>query len=151
MKISLVAVTPSPRRLRSDPASALVQDYLGRASQYQGCDFVTFPTESALLASAARQGTRSPIALVLLDSGGKLLSSTGFAAYLGRQRDSGRQHLLAAVGPADGWSTEARQHADLLLSLGPMTLPHALAQAVLAEQVYRALTILAGHPYHTGH
>jgi len=55
------------------------------------------------------------------------------------------------VGPADGWSAEARNRAQLLLSLGAMTLPHELARVVLAEQVYRACTILAGHPYHSGH
>jgi 23S rRNA (pseudouridine1915-N3)-methyltransferase len=58
---------------------------------------------------------------------------------------------VLAIGPADGWSAEARQRADLLLSLGRMTLPHQLARVVLAEQVYRAFTILAGHPYHSGH
>jgi 23S rRNA (pseudouridine1915-N3)-methyltransferase len=56
-----------------------------------------------------------------------------------------------AIGPADGWSDTARQRADLLLSLGRITLPHQLARVVLAEQVYRAFTILAGHPYHSGH
>ncbi len=59
--------------------------------------------------------------------------------------------LIVAVGPANGWSVQARSRANLLLSLGPMTLPHALAQVVVAEQIYRALTILAGHPYHCGH
>jgi len=59
--------------------------------------------------------------------------------------------VLFAVGPADGWSAEARNRAQLLLSLGAMTLPHELARVVLAEQVYRACTILAGHPYHSGH
>jgi 23S rRNA (pseudouridine1915-N3)-methyltransferase len=58
---------------------------------------------------------------------------------------------MLAIGPADGWSVAARQRADLLVSFGRLTLPHQLARVVLAEQVYRALTILAGHPYHTGH
>lgn len=58
---------------------------------------------------------------------------------------------VLAIGPADGWSPEARVRADLVVSFGPMTLPHSLARVVLAEQVYRALTILAGHPYHSGH
>jgi 23S rRNA (pseudouridine1915-N3)-methyltransferase len=59
--------------------------------------------------------------------------------------------LVLAIGPADGWSAATRKRANLLLSLGRMTLPHQLARIVLAEQVYRALTILAGHPYHSGH
>jgi len=58
---------------------------------------------------------------------------------------------LFAVGPADGWSEEARSQARLLLSLGPMTLAHALARLVMAEQLYRTFTILTGHPYHKGH
>ena len=56
-----------------------------------------------------------------------------------------------AIGPADGWSSVARQRANLLFSLGRITLPHQLARVVLAEQVYRAFTILSGHPYHSGH
>lgn len=79
------------------------------------------------------------------------MSSEAFAKWLGTRRDGGEQHVVVAVGPADGWSEEARKRADLLLSLGPMTLPHALARLVAAEQVYRAFTILAGHPYHCGH
>ncbi len=58
---------------------------------------------------------------------------------------------MLAIGPADGWSTAARARAGLLLSFGAITLPHELARVVLAEQIYRALTILAGHPYHSGH
>ncbi len=70
---------------------------------------------------------------------------------MGRLRDNGTQTLVLAIGPADGWSDGARARASLLLSFGAITLPHELARAVLAEQIYRALTILAGHPYHCGH
>jgi 23S rRNA (pseudouridine1915-N3)-methyltransferase len=59
--------------------------------------------------------------------------------------------MVFAIGPADGWSEAARERAQLLLSLGPMTLAHALARLVVAEQLYRAFTILSGHPYHAGH
>jgi 23S rRNA (pseudouridine1915-N3)-methyltransferase len=79
------------------------------------------------------------------------MSSEAFAAWVGSRRDEGDQHLLFAVGPADGWSEEARSQARLLLSLGPMTLAHALARLVMAEQLYRTFTILTGHPYHKGH
>jgi 23S rRNA (pseudouridine1915-N3)-methyltransferase len=89
--------------------------------------------------------------VVLLDSRGKQYSSEEFAGRIGQLRDEGTQRLVLAVGPADGWSAEARQRADLLFSLGRITLPHQLARVVLAEQVYRAFTILAGHPYHSGH
>jgi 23S rRNA (pseudouridine1915-N3)-methyltransferase len=79
------------------------------------------------------------------------MASEAFAAWMGSRRDQGAQHLVFAIGPASGWSDEARKQAQLLLSLGPMTLAHALARLVLAEQIYRAFTILAGHPYHCGH
>jgi 23S rRNA (pseudouridine1915-N3)-methyltransferase len=87
----------------------------------------------------------------LLDSRGRQFTSEAFAAWITARRDQGARHLVFAIGPADGWSDHARQQAQLLLSLGPMTLPHSLARLVLAEQLYRACTILAGHPYHTGH
>jgi 23S rRNA (pseudouridine1915-N3)-methyltransferase len=61
------------------------------------------------------------------------------------------QRLIFAVGPADGWSEKGCARANLLLSFGRITLPHQLARVVLAEQLYRAFTILAGHPYHSGH
>lgn len=98
-----------------------------------------------------RKSGRTPATPVLLDSRGRTLSSEAFAAWVGKRRDQGAQHLVFAIGPASGWSDEARARAQLLLSLGPMTLAHALARVVLAEQIYRAFTILAGHPYHCGH
>ncbi len=59
--------------------------------------------------------------------------------------------IVFAIGPASGWSDGARKSAQTMLSLGPMTLPHEMARLVVAEQLYRAFTIVAGHPYHTGH
>ena len=79
------------------------------------------------------------------------MSSEGYAQFLGNLRDSGTQDSVLAIGPADGWSRAAHAQAGLLLSFGAMTLPHELALVVLAEQTYRALTILGGHPYHSGH
>ena len=151
MKILLTGVTASERRLRADPAFSLVESYLSRAGQYEPCSFAGFATEAALLAATARRGGRSRAFLLLLDGRGALMSSQAFATRIGALRDMGQQDLVLAVGPASGWSSDALTRADLLLSLGPMTLPHALAQAVAAEQIYRALTILAGHPYHCGH
>jgi 23S rRNA (pseudouridine1915-N3)-methyltransferase len=98
-----------------------------------------------------RQQGRTPLVAVLLDSRGKQMSSEVFAAWLGTRRDEGAQHIVFAIGPASGWSDAARGQAKLLLSLGPMTLAHALARLVAAEQLYRAFTILTGHPYHGGH
>jgi 23S rRNA (pseudouridine1915-N3)-methyltransferase len=97
-----------------------------------------------------RQG-KTPVLVVLLDSTGRQMTSEAFAAWLGARRDEAARHIVFAIGPADGWSKTGRQRAQLLLSLGPMTLPHALARLVVAEQLYRACTILAGHPYHSGH
>jgi 23S rRNA (pseudouridine1915-N3)-methyltransferase len=88
---------------------------------------------------------------VLLDSRGETLSSEGFSKWLGARRDAGQQMIVFAIGPASGWSPGAPRQAQTLLSLGPMILPHELARLVLAEQIYRAFTILAGHPYHVGH
>ncbi len=97
--------------------------------------------------SSARTPSTSSCSTAL----GKQLTSEAFAAHLGKLRDAGTQQILFAIGPANGWSAESRKKTQLLLSLGPMTLPHELARVVLAEQIYRACTILAGHPYHSGH
>ena len=90
----------------------------------------------------------SPLRIVLLDERGKQLSSEQFAAILGRWRDEGVRETRFMLGAADGHSETERSGADLLLAMGAMTWPHLLARAMLAEQLYRATTILAGHPYH---
>jgi len=151
MKITLAAIAPRRGRSKSDPTESLLVDYVERSSRYISCDSQLFESEAALLEWLDRQSGRTPAHVVLLDSRGQLLSSEEFAQQLGRLRDGGTQRLVLAIGPADGWSAAARQRANLLFSLGRITLPHQLARVVLAEQVYRALTILAGHPYHSGH
>ena len=151
MKILLVAISASRSRALSDTAHALAEDYLARAARYLPCQAQTYPSEEALLDWINRQSARTVPVLILLDSRGKQLSSEAFANHLGWLRDSGTQTLIFAIGPANGWSPAARARADLVLSMGAITLPHQLARAVLAEQIYRALTILAGHPYHSGH
>jgi 23S rRNA (pseudouridine1915-N3)-methyltransferase len=88
---------------------------------------------------------------VLLDSRGKQFSSEEFAQFLQNHQDRSSQPLILVVGAADGFSDQARKSASAVLSLGRMTLAHELARVVLLEQVYRAFTILKGHPYHTGH
>jgi 23S rRNA (pseudouridine1915-N3)-methyltransferase len=124
--------------------------YLNRIAPFARCDTVAFRTENAFLDSIQKQSGR-PATLVLLDSRGKQFTSETFAAWLGRQRDEAVPRAVFAIGPASGWSDDARSRAQLLLSLGSLTLAHALARLVLAEQLYRASTILTGHPYHTGH
>lgn len=85
---------------------------------------------------------------IVLDESGKALSSQAFAALIARQRDGGCKAMAFLIGGPDGHGAEASSGATLKLSLGPMTLPHGLARAVLVEQIYRAATILSGHPYH---
>jgi 23S rRNA (pseudouridine1915-N3)-methyltransferase len=151
MKITLAAVGPRRTRSKSEASDRLIADYIERASRYVPCDSEVFDSETAVIDWLDRQAGRTPAYAVLLDSRGQQYTSDEFAAHLGRVRDEGVQRLVLAIGPADGWSPAARQRANLLFSFGRMTLPHQLARVVLAEQVYRALTILAGHPYHSGH
>ena len=146
MKIQLLTVAGRTSSGLFDP---MAQHYAGRIQAFAEFESVRHKSETALLEAVERN--RNPGPLVLLDSRGKLFSSRDFAAWIGGQRDTGRRNLIFAIGPADGWSDEARKRAELLLSLGPMTLAHELARVVLCEQIYRAFTILAGHPYHTGH
>jgi 23S rRNA (pseudouridine1915-N3)-methyltransferase len=134
-----------------DEMDSLASVYLGRCAAFARCKAEAFKTEAALMEWLGRQQGRTPVVAVLLDSRGKQMSSEVFAVWLGARRDEGAQHIVFAIGPASGWSDAARGQAQLLLSLGPMTLAHALARAVMAEQIYRAFTILTGHPYHGGH
>jgi 23S rRNA (pseudouridine1915-N3)-methyltransferase len=85
---------------------------------------------------------------VALDSQGVALSSEALADRLRAWRDGGASDLAFLIGGAGGLDPAVREAADLVLSLGPMTWPHILVRALLAEQLYRAQTILAGHPYH---
>jgi 23S rRNA (pseudouridine1915-N3)-methyltransferase len=90
----------------------------------------------------------SPHRTVLLDERGKDLTSREFAGLLERWRDDGVREARFVLGAADGHSREEREEADLLFAFGKATWPHLLARAMLAEQLYRATTIVAGHPYH---
>jgi 23S rRNA (pseudouridine1915-N3)-methyltransferase len=148
MRISILAVAT---REKNETATALAAQYEQRLRQYTECSSQLVATESKLFQIATAQSGRTRPVLVLLDSRGRTMSSDQLAAWIGRERDAGIQHLNFAIGPADGWSKESRERADLLLSFGPMTFPHELARVMLAEQLYRAFTILAGHPYHGGH
>jgi 23S rRNA (pseudouridine1915-N3)-methyltransferase len=159
MRVLLAAV----RRAGGEAGLALsfasaAKVYLERMQRYEPAEFADYASEAALLAAVEKLRARTAPVVALLDSRGQGLSSEELARWMGRQREGGAQNLVFAVGPADGWSAEtlarakaeARAGTGLLLSLGAMTLPHELARVVLAEQVYRALSILAGHPYHRG-
>lgn len=85
---------------------------------------------------------------VALDERGNALSSMDFAKKLEGWRDTGRREVRFLIGAADGHEEQLRDRADLLLSFGPATWPHMLVRAMLAEQLFRATSILANHPYH---
>lgn len=91
---------------------------------------------------------QTPCKTVLLDEKGRNLTSEELAEIIGRWRDDGMREARFVLGAADGHSAEERAGADLLLAFGKATWPHLLARAMLMEQLYRATTILAGHPYH---
>lgn len=148
VKVTLAAIAGrSPEK----GLDSLTAAYLVRLAQYTETANKLFRSEEDFLGAMDRLRGRTAPFLVLLDSRGKMLSSEELAARIRTSRDSGLQNLVFAVGPADGWSESSRNQAGLLLSLGRMTLPHELARLVVAEQIYRAFTILAGHPYHCGH
>jgi len=151
MQIILAAVSQRARKAKSAAAESLAADYIERAARLCPTVAALFDSENALLAAADRQPGRPAAHIILFDSRGDTLTSEEFASYIGRLRDDGAQRILLAIGPADGWSPAALARAHRTISLGRMTLPHELARAVAAEQIYRALTILAGHPYHSGH
>lgn len=151
MKITLAAVAARRIRSKSEATDRLLADYIERAGRYVPCDSQLFDSEAAVLDWLDRQPGRTPAYSILFDSRGQQCSSEEFSALLGRIRDEGTQRIALVIGPADGWSPAARKRADFLFSFGRITLPHQLARVVVAEQVYRALTILAGHPYHSGH
>lgn len=145
-------------RLRAGPERSLIDDYLlrldrtgrplglGPATEHEVEDRKGggMAAEAALLARAVPQGAR----LVALDERGLTLTSPDFAARLAAERDRGAQDLAFVIGGADGLDPGLRARADWALSFGAMVWPHALARVMLAEQLYRAATILAGSPYH---
>jgi 23S rRNA (pseudouridine1915-N3)-methyltransferase len=149
MQITLAHI--GTRAGKNDGCGGLVEDYLKRCAGWSTCVSEAFRSEEAFLEWLGKQRGRTETFLLLLDGRGKQMSSEDLAAWLGKRRDEGTQHVVFAVGPADGWTDEARaecKRRGVMLSLGPMTLAHSLARLVMAEQIYRAFTILTGHPYH---
>ncbi|ABQ61006.1 ribosomal RNA large subunit methyltransferase H [Brucella ovis IntaBari-2006-46-332] len=167
MRVSVFAVG----RMKSGPKRELVERYFDRfakAGPPLGLEFagVSEIPESRgqtaqlrkaeeaqriheALDNAKSGGTSSGgAALILLDERGKALGSEAFAAIVGRMRDDGKRQLIVAIGGPDGHDPALRSRADLVLALGELTWPHQIARILIAEQLYRAATILAGHPYH---
>jgi 23S rRNA (pseudouridine1915-N3)-methyltransferase len=137
-------------KTKESAIQALTDEYLKRIRRFAEIEGVSLKDEASLI-RAAGSGKGSRSFLVLLDSRGKQMSSEELARYVGDHQDRNPLPIAFAIGPADGFSDAARQKADLLLSFGRMTLAHELARVVLLEQLYRAFSILKGHPYHTGH
>ena len=147
LTLAYIGTRPASR----DGLDSLSKTYLERCAPWAQCATEAFRTEDALFDWLQRKQGRTKAILVVFDSRGKQMTSEAFAGWLGARRDEGAQHMVFAVGPADGWSEKSKAKAQLLLSLGPMTMAHPLARLVAAEQLYRAFTILSGHPYHGGH
>ena len=154
MKLHICAVG----RMRAGPERAIFDDYMLRAERTGralGLGAATLhevedkkggglDAEAALLERALPQGAMR----VALDERGRLLTSPDFAARLAGWRDMGRSDLAFIIGGADGIAPSLRETADFTLSLGKMVWPHMLARVMLSEQIYRAMTILTGGPYH---
>jgi 23S rRNA (pseudouridine1915-N3)-methyltransferase len=144
LKIAWIGKTKEPAIAR------LTEEYLERISRYSQVDGITLRDEADLLAKFG-PSVRMKSTLVLLDSRGKEFSSEQFAKFLGDYQERNPLPLVLAIGGSDGFGADARSAAQHVISLGRMTLAHELARIVLLEQVYRAFTILKGHPYHSGH
>lgn len=149
MKLRVTWIQAKPGKDKFAGVHALTEEYVKRISRYSSLETKELPSETALFKDLSASKTK-PV-LVILDSRGKQMSSEEFAKFIDGHQQRGTQGLWFAVGGADGLSKEARNAAATELSLGKMTLPHELARVVLLEQIYRAFTILKGHPYHTGH
>jgi 23S rRNA (pseudouridine1915-N3)-methyltransferase len=154
MRLHLCAVG----RLRAGPERALVDDYVqrfDRTGRPLGLGPLTehevedrrgggMVAEAVLLEKAVPQGA----VLVVLDERGRTLDSPGFARLIAGWRDAGRQDAAFVIGGADGVDPALRARAEVAVSFGAMVWPHMLVRVMLAEQLYRAATILAGSPYH---
>ena len=138
-------------KTKNPAIQSLTDEYLKRLKQYSEVEGVAVKDEAALLKLCGRARGSPRRGMVALDSRGKQLSSKELAGFLRDYQDRNSAPLAFVLGPADGFSEDLRAKADLVLSLGKMTFAHELARVVLLEQVYRAFTILKGHPYHLGH
>jgi len=127
-------------RIGRGSEAELVERYLAR---------ISWPTRVTELADRAKPPALPANSIaILLDEKGESLNSVELARRLERWRDQGKREARFAIGGADGFDDTARSDADLLLSFGKATWPHLLARAMLAEQLWRATSIIANHPYH---
>ena len=141
MRIRLVMLG----KTRRGEIRALLDDYLARLRHFAEVEVTELREDSA---ASLRKLTLDPAAtVVLLDDAGKQQTSAQFAKWLGEVRDRGARELVFLCGAAEGFPESLRRRATQKLSLSSLTFSHELARAMLAEQLYRAFAILAGHPY----
>ncbi len=141
MKIRLVMLG----KTRRPEIRALLDDYLARIGRFADVQLTELREDSA--ASLRKLALDSAATVVLLDDAGKPQTSAQFAKWLGETRDHGTREVVFLCGGAAGFPDTLRRRASQKLSLSSLTFSHELARAMLAEQLYRAFAILAGHPY----
>jgi 23S rRNA (pseudouridine1915-N3)-methyltransferase len=151
VKLRVAWIQARAAKQKSREAQKLAEGYAQRLSHYAPLDLEPLASTSDLFKVLEREKKKAPAFLVLLDSRGTQLTSEQLAGFLDQHMQRATQQLCFVVGGPDGFNAETRKAANYLLSLGPMTLPHELARVILLEQLYRAFTILKGHPYHSGH
>lgn len=143
-------------KLKAGPIKALYDDYAGRLPWPVTLKEIANRTDKSAAERKRREGEAllavipDDAALVALDGRGRALASEAIAERLRAFRDSGTASLAFAIGGADGLDDAVRRRAALALAFGPQTWPHFLVRVMLAEQLYRAATLLAGYPYHRG-
>jgi 23S rRNA (pseudouridine1915-N3)-methyltransferase len=141
MKIRLLMLG----KTRRSEVRALVDDYVARIARFVEVEVTEVREDSS--ASFRKLKLDSAATVVLLEDAGRQQTSAQFAKWLGETRDRGAREIVFLCGAADGFPDALRRRATQKLSLSPLTFSHELARAMLAEQIYRALAILAGHPY----
>jgi 23S rRNA (pseudouridine1915-N3)-methyltransferase len=132
-------------KTRREEARALLDDYTARIRHYADAEVTEL--RDAGPAPLRKLKLDSSATIVLLDAAGKQFTSQQFAKWLGDLRDRGTRELVFLCGDAEGFPADLRAAAKQRLSLSTLTMPHEFARVVLAEQIYRAFAILAGHPY----
>ncbi len=141
MKLRLIMLG----KTRREEARALIDDYVGRIRHYS--DIEISELRDAGPAALRKLKLDSSATIVLLDAAGKQFTSQQFAKWLADLRDRGTRELVFLCGDAEGFPVELRASAQQKISLSTLTMPHEFARVILAEQIYRAFAILAGHPY----
>jgi 23S rRNA (pseudouridine1915-N3)-methyltransferase len=130
-------------KARDAHANAMAEEYIKRSSRFAKCEMREIRVHGADLFKSPAFEKHASAMKVMLDPGGRKMDSAAFT----RMIESETRDIIFVLGGADGLPAEWRAKADLLISLSPLTMPHELARVVLAEQIYRALTTLRGHPY----